>query len=63
MLQLYLVVFSGIVNIPLGIFLCKKYGAAGVLMSSTLLCIISGVFEIIQYHKLSNDKATGIWNK
>jgi len=63
MLQLYLVLFCGIVNIPLGIFLCKKYGATGVLMSSSLLCIISAVFEIIQYRKLSNNRATGIWNK
>ena len=63
MLQLYLVILSGIVNIPLGIFLCKIYGATGVLMSSILLCAISAVFEIIQYRKLSNRTATGIWNK
>lgn len=63
MLQLYLVVFSGIINIPLGIYLCKMYGVAGVLMSTILLCVISAIFEIIQYKKLSNETATGIWNK
>ncbi len=63
MLQLYLVILSGIVNIPLGIFLCKIYGATGVLMSSILLCAISAIFEIIQYRKLSIGTATGIWNK
>jgi len=63
MLQLYLVIASGIINIPLGIYLCKWKGAVGVLMSTILLCIISAVFEIIQYRKLITNTATGIWNK
>jgi O-antigen/teichoic acid export membrane protein len=63
MLQLYLVVVAGIVNIPLAIFLCRVYGVMGVLMSTTLLCIFSAIFEIMQYKKLINHTATGIWNK
>jgi hypothetical protein len=63
MLQLYLVIISGIINIPLGIYLCKKLGVAGVLLSTTLLCVISAVFEITQYRKLISNTAKGIWNK
>jgi len=63
MLQLYLVIFSGIVNIPLGIFLCRLMGATGVILSTTLLCIVSAFFEIAQYRKLIGNTATGIWNK
>ena len=63
MVQLYLVVLSGIINIPLAILLCKFYGVTGVLMSTTLLCLICAGFEITQYRKLINHKATGIWNK
>jgi len=62
-LQLYLVVISGIINIPLAIFLCRRFGAQGVLMSTTLLCIVSAGFEITQYRKLITNTATGIWNK
>lgn len=63
MLQLYLVIISGIINIPLAIFLCRLEGVTGVLMSTTFLCIVSAVFEITQYKKLINNTATGIWNK
>jgi O-antigen/teichoic acid export membrane protein len=63
MLQLYLVIISGLINIPLAIFLCRLQGVTGVLMSTTLLCIVSAVFEITQYKKLINNTATGIWNK
>jgi O-antigen/teichoic acid export membrane protein len=63
MLQLYLVIAAGIINIPLGIYLCKMEGAVGVLLSTILLCSISAIFEIIQYRKLINNTATGIWNK
>jgi O-antigen/teichoic acid export membrane protein len=63
MLQLYLVIISGIINIPLGIYLCKKLGVAGVLLSTTLLCVISAFFEKTQYRKLISNTAKGIWNK
>jgi len=63
MLQLYLVIISGIINIPLGIYLCRRQGVTGVLMSTILLCIVSALFEITQYKKLINNTATGIWNK
>jgi len=63
MLQLYLVIFSGIGNILLGIYLCRRLGVEGVLLSTILFCLVSAVFEIIQYRKLINNTATGLWNK
>ncbi len=63
MLQLYLVIISGLINIPLAIFLCKWKGVTGVLASTILLCIVSAIFEVVQYRKLINHTARGIWNK
>ena len=63
MLQLYLVVFSGLLNIPLSIFLGKVMGTTGVVLATTLLCTICAIVETIQYNKLINKRATGIWNK
>lgn len=62
-LQLYLVAFSGLLNIPLALYLGAYWGATGVILATTLLCIICGIFEKIQYHKLITKTATGIWNK
>jgi O-antigen/teichoic acid export membrane protein len=63
MLQMYLVIISGLINIPLAVFLCKWKGVTGVLASTILLCIVSAIFEVVQYKKLINQTATGIWNK
>lgn len=63
MVQLYLVAIAGIINIPLAIFLGRLYGVTGVMMSTTLLCFICGIVEVLQYNKLINKRADGIWNK
>ncbi len=62
-LQLYLVTISGIVNIPLSLFLGKKFGLAGITFANTLLFFIMGIFFYIQTNKIINQKANGIWNK
>jgi O-antigen/teichoic acid export membrane protein len=61
--QLIIVLASGLINIPMGIYLGKHLGATGVILSTTILCVICGVIEIIQYRKLISGKANGIWNK
>ena len=64
-LQFYYAVITAIVNIPLSIFLAKNLnmGVSGVMLS-TIICLISGsVWAPIQYFKIINNKATGIWNK
>jgi len=62
-LQLYGAAFGALVNIPLGIFLGKNLGIYGVILSTTILAVISASWSPIQYMKLINNKAKGIWNK
>ena len=62
-LQLYLVIFSGLINIPLAILLGKKFGLVGITLTSTLLFIIMGIIFSIQTQKILNNTATNIWNK
>ncbi len=61
--QLYLVLFSGLLNVPLAFYLGSFMGATGVILSTTILCVICAVFEVTQYRKLIRNTATGIWNK
>lgn len=61
-LQLYFVVISALVNIPLAFFLGKRIGLAGVSLANTLLFIIMGIVFYIQVSKIINKKAKGIWN-
>jgi O-antigen/teichoic acid export membrane protein len=62
-LQLYTGIIEAIINIPLAIFLGKNLGVAGVVLSTCLLSIASSIWSPIQYHKLINNTAKGIWNK
>jgi O-antigen/teichoic acid export membrane protein len=62
-LQLYSGAFGALINIPLSIYLGKHLGIYGVVLSTTILAVISAIWSPIQYLKLINNKATGIWNK
>jgi len=62
-IQVLIVLGSGILNIPLGFYLGHLFGAAGVILSTAILCTLCGIIEIIQYSKLINNKANGIWIK
>jgi len=62
-LQLYSGILGALINIPLAIFLGKHLGIYGVVMSTAILGIISAVWSPIQYMKIINNKAKGIWNK
>lgn len=62
-LELYIIVTAGLLNIPLGIYMGKLWGTTGVILATTVLCIGCAVIETIQYRKLINQKAAGIWNK
>jgi O-antigen/teichoic acid export membrane protein len=61
--QLIMVLVAGIINIPLGIFLAKLMGVTGVILSTTILIFLCCIVEIIQYSKLINNKAVGVWNR
>jgi uncharacterized membrane-anchored protein YitT (DUF2179 family) len=62
-LQLYLVIFTGLINIPLAIFFGKKIGLVGISLTSILLFIFMGIFFSIQTQKILNKTAVNIWNK
>lgn len=62
-LQLYSGIFDMIIHIPLAIYLGKKIGIAGVVLSLVILCGLNMIWTVIQYNKIINNKATGIWSK
>ncbi len=64
-LQLMTAVFSISVNIPLSILFARNFGlgSTGVIMATMVSISISIVLRVIQYRKIINGTATGIWNK
>jgi O-antigen/teichoic acid export membrane protein len=61
--QFLIVFIAGLLNIPFGILLGRAYGSTGVILSTTILCILCGIIEITQYKKLISNTAKGIWNR
>jgi O-antigen/teichoic acid export membrane protein len=64
-LQMYSILITAIINIPLSIFLAKnmELGVSGVIIA-TILCIVPhAILCPIQYSQIINNKAYGIWNK
>lgn len=64
-LQLYSSIFMASLNIPLSILLAKNLhlGITGVIVATNLCLLIASCWAPIQYHKIINNKASGIWNK
>jgi O-antigen/teichoic acid export membrane protein len=62
-IQLILVVTTGIINIPLSIFLINRIGISGTVVANIIIVLINDVFFTYQYKLIINQKATGIWNK
>ncbi len=64
-LQIYTGIFAIIFNIPLSIFFAKNLGlgSTGVILATMVSTCLSITLRYIQYHKIINHKATGIWNK
>lgn len=64
-LATYIAIGQTILNIPLSIFLARNLnmGIQGVILA-TVICTLPPVFtHSIQYKKIINNKATGIWDK
>jgi len=63
--QLLSYVVIAIINIPLSIFLVKHFeiGSSGVILSSLICLSILSILMPIQYYKIMNYNAKGIWNK
>jgi O-antigen/teichoic acid export membrane protein len=64
-LQLITSVIVAVLNIPLSIFLARNLGmgAAGVILGSCITYLPGAILGPIQYYKLVNEKATGVWGK
>lgn len=64
-LQLYMSIVIAVINIPISIYFAKnlEMGSAGVILG-TIVCLAFGaVLHPIQYYKIINRRARGIWNK
>jgi O-antigen/teichoic acid export membrane protein len=64
-LQMYYGIFAMIVNIPISIFFAKnlEMGSAGVILGTCLSMLFGFIFGPIQYWKIINNNAKGIWLK
>lgn len=64
-LGFYLTLFTGAINIPLCLFLAGycKLGTIGIILASSISLLPDIIFLPIQYRKIVNQTATGIWNK
>lgn len=60
-LQLIYAVGGALLNIPLAVLLGYRLGIAGVILSTVVLTTINMVCGYIQYQKIVNNSATGIW--
>lgn len=60
-MQLYVAIAGSLINIPLAIFLGNNLGIYGVVLSTTIISIMGAIVSPIQYHKLINNTARGLW--
>jgi O-antigen/teichoic acid export membrane protein len=62
-LQLYSGIWGSVLNIPLAVYMGKTFGIAGVIFSTVLLAAINMSWSYMQYKKIINNTASGIWAK
>ena len=62
-LQLYLGITAALLNVPLAIFLGNRIGIEGVLLANLIVKAIGVWLYPLQFYKLINNNAKGIWNK
>jgi O-antigen/teichoic acid export membrane protein len=62
-LQLYTALAGTLVNIPLAVYLGKTLGIYGVVLSTTIISIMGAVISPLQYKKIINNKAQGVWDQ
>lgn len=63
--QIYYAVIMGVVNIPLCFVFVKRFnlGTYAMPLSNFICLLIGAVISYIQYTKIINDKAKGLWDK
>ena len=62
-MQLYISILVAFINIPTAIVLGHELGIIGILISNCIFAIFQAIIAYIQYSKLINFKAFGLWNK
>ena len=64
-IQLYYALFAMIINIPIAYILAKSFslGIIGIPIATILVMIGAGIICFIQYRKIIQNNAKGIWNK
>jgi O-antigen/teichoic acid export membrane protein len=62
-LQLYSGIWGMILNVPMAIYFGKKIGILGVVLPFVLLGAINMVWSAVQYKKIVNFTAKGLWAK
>lgn len=60
-LQLFIVVGTSFVNLPLAIFMGKLYGVTGIMLSQIFFGSLTGIVLFVQYKKIINNSAKGVW--
>lgn len=63
-IQLIVNTFAAVINIPLSFYFAStSLGLAGVVLATICSIVVMGVFLFIQYNKVINKTAKGIWNQ
>lgn len=62
-IQMYCSTASCIIFFPLTLWLAPKMGVTGILLAMNIVLIFSAILLPIQYKKIINNTATGIWQK
>lgn len=62
-LQMYCGISGALLNVPLVVFLGKSIGIEGVLLANIIITLPAVIIYPIQYRKIINANAIGIWNK
>jgi Na+-driven multidrug efflux pump len=64
-LQMYYGIIAMIINIPISIFFAKtlNMGSAGVILGTCVSLLFGFTLGPIQYYKIINNTARGVWNK
>jgi O-antigen/teichoic acid export membrane protein len=62
-IQLIFVLASGVINIPLSVFLIHRLGLCGTVIANTIVVGVMNFVFAYQTNLIINNKAKGIWNK
>jgi len=64
-LQLIIAIVAGLLNIPMALFFASYlgYGISGVVLSTVIIAIAAAGLQTLQYNRIINNSAKGIWNK